>query len=222
MFANCRESTHYFIVQHPDDEFIPTRATLIQRLKNWQDQASWQEFFDTYWKLIYGLARKLGLGDEDAQDVVQETMISVANRMPNFKYNPEVGSFKSWLRTLIRSRVSDHLRRRGPGTVPLLVETDSPDESLVLKETSDNQRQTIDQFYELEWRKSLLDAAVARVKRKLDPQKYQIFDFYVNKEWAPEKVAAAFKISVEQVYLAKHRVTEMIKSEAKRLENEML
>jgi DNA-directed RNA polymerase specialized sigma24 family protein len=62
------------IVQQADDEFIPTRATLINRLKNWQDQASWQDFFDTYWKLIYGLARKFGLNEEDAQDVVQETM----------------------------------------------------------------------------------------------------------------------------------------------------
>ena len=209
-------------MQQPDDEFIPTRATLIQRLKNWQDQASWQEFFDTYWKLIYGLARRLGLGEEDAQDVVQETMISVANRMPNFKYDPEVGSFKSWLRTLIRSRISDHLRRRGPGTVPLEIESEFPDESLMLKETPDKGHQTLEQFYEQEWRKNLLDAAVAKVKRKLDPQKYQIFDFYVNKEWAPEKVAAAFKIPVEQVYLAKHRITEMIKDEAKRLENEML
>ena len=195
---------------------------MIHRLKNWQDQASWQEFFDTYWKLIYGLARKLGLGDEDAQDVVQETMISVANRMPNFKYDPEVGSFKSWLRALIRSRVSDHLRRRGPGTLPLQISSDSTGESLMLKEIPDNHYQSLDQFYELEWRKNLLDSAVDRVRRKLDPQKYQIFDFYVNKEWAPEKVAAAFKISVEQVYLAKHRITEMIKSEAKRLENEML
>jgi DNA-directed RNA polymerase specialized sigma24 family protein len=59
------------------------------------------------------------------------------------------------------------------------------------------------------------------VKRRLDPQRYQIFDFYVNKEWPPEKVAKAFGISVDQVYLAKHRVTEMIKAEVKRLETEM-
>jgi hypothetical protein len=59
------------------------------------------------------------------------------------------------------------------------------------------------------------------VKRRLDPQRYQIFDFYVNKEWPPEKVAKAFGITVDQVYLAKHRVTEMIKAEVKRLETEM-
>lgn len=211
------------IVRQTDEEFIPTRATLIDRLKNWQDQASWQDFFDTYWKLIYGLARKFGLNEEDAQDVVQETMVSVANHMPNFKYDPKLGSFKSWLRTLIRWRISDHIRKRGPATtVPLQGETETGDDSPAMKELPDKNSQTIDQLYEQEWQKNLLDAAISKVKRKIDPQKYQVFDFYVNKEWPPEKVAAAFNISVDQVYLSKHRITEMIKSEAKRLENEML
>jgi RNA polymerase sigma-70 factor (ECF subfamily) len=62
---------------------------------------------------------------------------------------------------------------------------------------------------------------LAKVKRRADPQKYQIFDFYVNKEWPAEKVAAKFGVSVDQVYMAKHRVTEMIKEEVKRLEKEM-
>ncbi|HEX4264030.1 MAG TPA: sigma-70 family RNA polymerase sigma factor [Verrucomicrobiae bacterium] len=210
-------------MRQTDEEFIPTRATLIDRLKNWQDQASWQDFFDTYWKLIYGLARKFGLNEEDAQDVVQETMVSVANHMPNFKYDPKLGSFKSWLRTLIRWRISDHIRKRGPATtVPLQGETETGDDSPAMKELPDKNSQTIDQLYEQEWQKNLLDAAISKVKRKIDPQKYQVFDFYVNKEWPPEKVAAAFNISVDQVYLSKHRITEMIKSEAKRLENEML
>jgi RNA polymerase sigma factor (sigma-70 family) len=211
------------MVQQADDEFIPTRATLIDRLKNWQDQASWQDFFDTYWKLIYGLARKFGLNDEDAQDVVQETLVSVAESMPNFKYDPKLGSFKSWLRTLIRWRISDHIRKRGQATtVPIHIESDGGDDAFSLKELPDKSVQTMDQFYEQEWQKNVLDAAVAKVKRKLDPQKYQIFDFYVNREWPPEKVAAAFNITVDQVYLAKHRITELIKSEAKRLESEML
>ncbi len=210
-------------MQQAEDEFIPTRATLIDRLKNWQDQASWQDFFDTYWKLIYGLARKFGLKEEDAQDVVQETLVSVANKMPNFKYDAKQGSFKAWLRQLIRWRIADHLRKRGyASTIPIHTESETGDDSFTLKELPDNNNQSMDEVYEQEWQKNVLDAAVDRVKRKLDPQKYQIFDCYVNKEWAPEKVAATFKISVDQVYLAKHRVTELIKSEAKRLESEML
>ena len=96
------------------DELIPTRASLIARLKDWQDQSSWQEFFDTYWKLIYGVARKTGMTDAEAQDVVQETMTSVAKHMPGFEYNPAVGSFKGWLLQMTRWRIIDQARKRPP------------------------------------------------------------------------------------------------------------
>src|SRR6188474_1993563 len=94
------------------DELIPTRASLIARLKNWQDQASWQDFFDSYWKLIYGVARKTGISDAEAQDVVQETMASVAKQMPKFQYDPAIGSFKAWLLKLTRWRIVDQIRQR--------------------------------------------------------------------------------------------------------------
>src|SRR5882757_10289430 len=96
------------------DELIPTRASLLHRLKDWQDRSSWQEFFDTYWKLIYGVARKAGMTVDEAQDVVQETMVSVARHMPTFKYDPALGSFKGWLLKMTRWRILDQLRKRGP------------------------------------------------------------------------------------------------------------
>ena len=80
LFAKSRLRTHYLNVRQPDDEFIPTRATLIDRLKNWQDQASWQDFFDTYWKLIYGVARKSSLTETEAQEVVQAAYLSQRER----------------------------------------------------------------------------------------------------------------------------------------------
>ena len=97
----------------PADEMIPTRATLIHRLKNWKDQSSWQDFFDTYWKLIYNIALKGGLSEAEAQDVVQETIISVAKHMPSFQYDPAVGFFKTWLCNMARWRISDKIRKRG-------------------------------------------------------------------------------------------------------------
>jgi len=203
------------------NELIPTRATLIQRLKNWQDHSSWQDFFDTYWKLIYGIGRKSGLTDSEAQDVVQETMVSVAKHMPTFKYDPQIGSFKAWLLNLTRWRIADQLRKRGPLTAYQSTSEETSTDTPTVNRIVDPNSKVLDQIWETEWEKNLLDAAIGRVKRRLDPQKYQIFDFYVNKEWAAEKVAQAFSISVDQVYLAKHRVTEMIKEEVKRLEREM-
>src|SRR3954451_9492253 len=99
---------------HSEDELLPTRASLISRLKNWQDQKSWEAFFNTYWRLIYGLARKTGLSDAEAQDVVQETMAAAAKHMPGFKYDPMIGSFKGWLLHTTRWKISDQFRKRGP------------------------------------------------------------------------------------------------------------
>jgi len=62
-------------------QFLVTRRSLVERLADWRDQKNWQEFFETYWKLIYSVAVKAGLTDSEAQDVVQETIITVAKRV---------------------------------------------------------------------------------------------------------------------------------------------
>src|SRR5258708_31539562 len=96
----------------PLERFIPTRKSLLGRLKDAGDDASWRVFFNTYWKLIYGTAIKAGLRDAEAQDVVQETVIAVARNIGEFKYDPKVCSFKSWLLQVTRSRISNQFRRQ--------------------------------------------------------------------------------------------------------------
>src|SRR5438046_6721201 len=92
------------------EDLIPTRESLLSRLKDWEDRESWQDFFDTYWRLIYGIARKAGLSDAEAQDIVQETVISVARKIEGFKYDPAVCSFKSWMLQLTRWRIINQIR----------------------------------------------------------------------------------------------------------------
>jgi len=94
-------------MKNDPDELLPTHWTLIERLKNWDDQESWRQFFDTYWKLIYGVAIKSGLTHPEAQDVVQETVMSVCKSMHNFKADPAHGSFKAWLLNLTRWRITE-------------------------------------------------------------------------------------------------------------------
>ncbi len=203
-----------------DDDVIRTRGTLLARMKDWRDHASWQEFFDIYWKLIYGVARKAGLNDAEAQDVVQETMVSVAKHMPGFKYDPTQGSFRAWLLNLTRWRIVDQLRRRGP-VARHAAHSDDTTRTATIERIADEQSPAFEAVWEADWSKAVLDAAMAKVRRRMDPQKFQIFDFYVNHEWPPEKVAETFKVSVNQVYLVKHRVTEMLQGEVKRLEREV-
>ena len=66
----------------PPDQYLPTRASLLERLKDLDDQASWMEFYQTYHELIYSVARRAGLAEQEAEEVVQNTLISVARKMP--------------------------------------------------------------------------------------------------------------------------------------------
>jgi RNA polymerase sigma factor (sigma-70 family) len=198
------------------EQLIQTRTTLLHRLKNWQDQSSWQEFFDNYWRLIYGVARKAGLNDAEAQDVVQETMISLAKNMPAFKYNRDAGSFKGWLLKLTRWRIVDQQRKRRHAA------SNSPngEEITASGGSTDLAGQGLNDLWEDEWKIALLEAAITNVRRRLNPRQYQIFDFYVNKNWVAKKVAEKFGVSMDQVYVAKYRITEMIQAEVERLQRE--
>src|ERR1700674_4804465 len=94
---------------------LATRRSLVEKLVDWNDRKHWQEFFDTYWKLIYSTARKSGLTDAEAQEVVQETVITVAKNIDKLKYDPAIGSFKGWLLQITRWRIVDQFRKREPG-----------------------------------------------------------------------------------------------------------
>jgi RNA polymerase sigma-70 factor (ECF subfamily) len=203
-------------------ELIPTRATLLEKLKNWENQTSWREFFDTYWQLIYCVARKAGLTEVESQDVVQETLMSVAKHIPTFKYDPALGSFKGWLLNMARWRIVDQLRKRGPlNHHPKRPASQTATRTATIEAIPDPGGASLDQLWEAEWQTNVLEMAMQQVKRRLDPQKFQIFDCYVNKGWAAPKVAKTFGISVEQVYVAKFRITQLIKEEVARLEKEL-
>src|SRR5262249_30400653 len=93
-------------------ENLTTRESLLVRLRDLGDQSSWQLFHDTYGRLLLEFAMRTGLNESDARDVVQETIIDVARRMPDFVYDKTRGSFKSWLLVCVRNRINMHHRRR--------------------------------------------------------------------------------------------------------------
>lgn len=196
---------------------LATRRSLVERLADWGDHRRWQEFFDTYSKLIYSAARKSGLTDAEAQEVVQETVITVAKNIDRLKYDPAVGSFKGWLLQTTRWRIADQFRKREPGTS----KSPRPDDdrlTATIERLPDPRVIDLDAVWESEWKDNLFEAAVARVKKKVDPKQFQIFDCYIRKEWPAQKVAERLGVNIGQVYLARHRVSALLKKEIKALE----
>jgi RNA polymerase sigma-70 factor (ECF subfamily) len=203
-------------------ELAPTRLSLLERLRDLDDQGSWQEFFDTYWRLIYWAAIKGGLSDADAEDVVQETIIGIARNMENFRYEPEVCSFKGWLMRVTRSRIIDHLRRtRWPkySFVPLPTDTRTEDGRLSCDKISES---VFENLWDEEWRKNLIEAAMERVKRKIAPEHYQIFYLNNIKGMSAGDVGKLLGASLPKVYVVRHRVARLVKREIRSLERKGL
>src|SRR5438876_5497025 len=159
------------------DTLLPTRQSLLSRLRDWQDQDGWREFFDAYWRLIYNVARKCGLADAEAQDVVQNTFIYLSRRMPNFRYDRQRGSFKSWLRVVTRSRISVYRRTEKAGEKlrrDQLLRGESGETDGV-EELPDPAADALDEVWQREWEENLLSAAFRRIRSRVSSQQLLIF-----------------------------------------------
>ena len=201
------------LMANPQDDSHPTRPSLLNRLKDTQDHQSWQEFDDLYRKLIFGFALKAGLTETEAQEVVQETLIAAAKNLPEFRYDPKVYSFKTWLLNLSQWRVQDQLRKRQSPTAPNPARPSADDtaRTATIERVPDPAGGQLDTIWDNEWQTTLLEAALEKVKAQVDSKQWQMFDLYVLKEWPVKDVAKALGVSVGRIYLVKHRIGRLLK-----------
>ena len=154
---------------------LATRRSLVDQLANWNDRKHWQEFFDTYWKLIYSAARKAGLTDAEAQEVVQETIITVAKKIEQLQYDPAIGSFKGWLlqhHALAHCRSIPETETGRSATAHALI---ANARTATIERVADPNAVELDEIWEEEWQQNLLQAAMTRVKKTIDPKQYPDF-----------------------------------------------
>jgi RNA polymerase sigma-70 factor (ECF subfamily) len=215
----------------PTDEPLPTRASLLERLKDLGDDASWSEFARTYHELIFSVARRAGLNETEAGEVVQDTLISVAKKMPGFTYDPAKDSFKGWQLTVTRWRVRDQFekqkrgnpalthrmgegaRRAGEGRAP----NDATSRTGTVERVPDPAGSVLAALWDEEWEKHLLQTALARIKRTVHPQQYEIYHLHVILGQPVREVTRALGVNAGQVYLARHRVGRSLRKEIEQL-----
>lgn len=184
-----------------------TRESLLTRLKHSEDRDGWQRFFDTYAGVIHALALRSGLSQSEADDALQETMLSVAREMPGFKYDPARGSFKGWLFQISRRRIVDQFRKR------VRQQRDGDDAGDLIQEVPDPKGDAMDKCWEDEWRENQLKLAIERVKKKVAPRQWQMFDLVALQNLPTERVCEMLGVNRAQLYMARMRVGRLLKSE---------
>jgi RNA polymerase sigma factor (sigma-70 family) len=200
-----------------DPPLLETRSSLINRLKATINGESWEVFFNTYWELIFSVARRAGLSEADSQDIVQETILKVHKSLDRFQYNRERGSFKGWLRTITRSRLNEHFKKqqRQPQTQQPREDEDNP-----LANLADPQGPELERIWSEEWSRSLIQRSLAFLKQQVSLKQYQIFKCHCIDEWTVKEVCGALNVNAAQVYMAKKRVGKIFAAKLERLKQE--
>lgn len=162
-------------------------------LKNASDGAAWRRFVDNYAKLLFQVCRRTGLHEQEAEDVVQETMAAVARQMPTFEYDRSKGSFKGWLSRVTRNHTADFLEKKTRRNRHLVAEPLADSDGASQLEQSD-----LDAVWESEWREHLLGRALKRAQEVVSMQNIQIFQLSAVQNWSTQEIMQGVGVSRTQ------------------------
>jgi len=220
-FARVMACSVLMSSSHPNPgTSLLTRPTLLFRVREWQDRASWEEFHRLYRRLVYGRARRAGLSHADAEDVAQDVFKRVAETIKDFDLNPERGSFRGWLMKLTQWRIADKFESLRHPAAPAAGGDGDPAAGAAAIESLPAPVNDEDEW-DREWRQHLISAAAERIARQVNPRHFQVFDLYVLQHWPVLHVANELGVNPASVYLIGHRLTRRLKAEVAKLQQQL-
>jgi len=198
----------------PDSPSSPTSPTLLARLRNDPtDQAAWSAFVDRYGGRIYGWCRRWGLQEADAEDVTQSVLLRLAEKLQTFAYDP-ARSFRGWLKTLTQHAWSDYCEGRRRAGVA------SADSRAWERLQNIEARDDLVVRLKDEFDREMLDEAMARVRLRVDPAKWEVFRLLALEGLSGAEVGERLAMKVATAFVVRSKVQRMIQEELRKLEGE--
>jgi RNA polymerase sigma-70 factor (ECF subfamily) len=188
-----------------------TRNTLLGKVRDAKDSAAWDEFFALYAPLLEGYARALGLAPADAEEIRDECLAVVAQRIADFRYDRSKGSFKGWLHAIARGKVLDAMRRRGVRR--------AREERPVTEEWErlPDDRPAPDRIWEERWRHEHLRHALEEVRRSRDEEGRALVDLLLDDGLDAARIGARSGLSANQVYKLRSKLVREVRDALARL-----
>ncbi|MFT5128731.1 MAG: RNA polymerase sigma factor (sigma-70 family) [Rhodothermales bacterium] len=203
-----------------------TQESLLLKLQDIEDVRAWDRFYEMYGNFIFNFARKRGCHDQLAQDVVQETLITLSRMMPEFNYDPDKGRFRGFLLTVVKSRIVDAWRREQKQTAQSKSKGKSNGESEVIPSEAmdtmeDKWLSNWEDEWDREWENHLLVEGMKRIEDKVQPHVLESFRRYVLQGQPAADVAAAMGTSEANIYNQRRRVLTILQREVSALRAEL-
>lgn len=187
-----------------------TTSALLEGLCGPNNEAAWAGLDNRYRPILIATARRFGLSDADAHDVAQETMVRVLQGCREGKYDREKGRLRTWILTIARHRIVDLHRKRD-------IRKEARGVSAVVELPEE---EAIEACWSAEERAAILREALdaLRSDSNLAAETIEAFELQVLHRRGPHQVAEQLACSINDVYLAKSRVTRKLKDMVSRIE----
>lgn len=196
----------------PVDESPLTRASLLVQIRDGSNHVAWQEFVNLYGPVVYGFARKRGLQDADAADLMQDVLRSVSSAIGRLEYDRSQGSFRGWLFTITRNKVFNFLSAR---RIRPQASGDTSTNRMLASQPDGSDPTGInnDQSWEMEYQRRIAALAMDRVKGEFQEKTWRAFWLTAVEGVAAAEASQQIGLSPGAIYVAKSRVLARLKDE---------
>lgn len=189
-----------------------TSATLLAMLRQVPaDQAAWARFADRYGRKIYAWCRHWNLQESDAEDISQNVLLKLAEKMRTFEYDPS-RSFRAWLKTVTRHTWIDYSSARNAAVAA------GGSQAFELLQKAEA-REDLVQRLDAEFDQELLEEAMARVRTRVVPRTWEAFERTALRGESGAEAGQALGMKVATVFVAKSKVQKMLQEELRKLES---
>ena len=189
-----------------------TRSSVIRAVADTENAAAWNRLFDLYAGFVYSIARRKGLNDSDADDIVQMVFADLARNLPSFKYDQEKGRFRPYLAALVKWRVIDRLKA---------VRRDADLKADFMEEAKSAATTEDEDFEEREWQSAAMEETLRRIKPEVRPEHYAAFVASAVEGQDTDVVTKLYGISRDSLYQIRKRLTVKLREKLAEVRAEM-
>lgn len=193
-------------------ENYDTRLTLLAKVKNQYDDQSWENFTYYYKRYIQMVVLRLGVFQNEVDDVSQKVLLTLWDKLPDFQYKPGECKFRTWMNQVIRNVTMTHFRGA--------VRYKNRLEKVASFKKDEFELPDIYEAIELNWKAHISNLAWENISQGLSARSKECFLYFADGMPA-DKVAEKMGIKLNSAYIMKKRVVEKISREIRRLEIEL-
>ena len=194
------------------DSIDPTSATLLGQVGlSPSDEVAWARFVGLYGSRIRGWCRRWGLQEADSEDVTQDVLLRLAQKLGAFHYDP-TRSFRGWLRTVTQNALADFLADRKRQC------SGSGDEGVLEQLHSIQARDDLIEHFKDQFDAEVVAVACARARARVEPQTWEAFRLTAYEGCSGDEVATRLGMSRATVFKAKSRVLGFLREEINKLD----